>query len=204
MLLAGEDTTANTLAWAMHLLHRHPAALRRATDEVLALDCPLDALTPEALNRLDYVEGCLHETMRLKPVAPFMVLEANEDMQLAGVRVPRNSVLWCVLRHSVDQQYFDQPDDFMPERWLDDRAAGPGKRISMPFGSGPRICPGRYLALTEMKMVLAMLLSTFELEAVDAPGGGLAEERMSFTMVPVGLTMRLRTRGSDLGGQGRP
>lgn len=195
MLLAGEDTTANTLAWAMHLLHRHPAALRRATDEVRALARPVDALTQEDLSRLAFVEACLHETMRLKPVAPFMVLQAIEDVQVAGLRLPRDTLLWCVMRHhSVDGEYFPQPDAFLPERWLDERTAGPGKRISMPFGAGPRICPGRYLALTEMKMVIAMLLSTFDIEAVDAPGGGLAEERMAFTMVPMGLRMRLRER----------
>jgi cytochrome P450 len=64
----------------------------------------------------------------------------------------------------------------------------------MPFGAGPRMCPGRYLALTEMKMLLAMLLSRFEIESVSAPGGAEAAERMSFTMVPVGLGMRLRVR----------
>ncbi len=160
-----------------------------------ALAPTVDALTQEDLSRLDFVEACLHETMRLKPVAPFMVLQANEDVQVAGLRLPRDTLLWCVMRHhSVDGEYFPQPDAFLPERWLDERAAGPGKRISMPFGAGPRICPGRHLALTEMKMVLAMLLSTFEIEAVDTPGGGPAEERMSFTMVPVGLRMRLRER----------
>jgi cytochrome P450 len=55
------------------------------------------------------------------------------------------------------------------------------------------MCPGRYLALTEMKMMLAMLLSRFEIESVSVPGGGEAQERMSFTMVPVGLSMRLRS-----------
>jgi len=195
MLLAGEDTTANTLAWSLHLLHRHPAALRRAVDEARALGRTVDDLTQEDLGRLDFVEGCLHETMRLKPVAPFMVLQANEEVRVAGVRLPRGTPLWCVMRHhSLDSAYFAQPDTFMPERWLDERAAGSGKRVSMPFGAGPRICPGRHLALTEMKMVLAMLLSTFEIDAVEAPGGGLAEERMSFTMVPVGLRMRLRER----------
>ena len=67
----------------------------------------------------------------------------------------------------------------------------------MPFGAGPRTCPGRYLALLEMKMALAMLLGSFDIESVDVPGrpGDLAEERMSFTMVPVGLTMRVVERG---------
>jgi cytochrome P450 len=64
----------------------------------------------------------------------------------------------------------------------------------MPFGSGPRTCPGRYLALLEMKLVMAMLLATFDIDEVATPDGGLAEERMAFTMQPVGLRMRLRAR----------
>ena len=62
----------------------------------------------------------------------------------------------------------------------------------MPFGSGPRMCPGRYLALLEMKMAMAMLLSRFDIEAVDTPDGQEAGERMAFTMNPVGLSLRLR------------
>ena len=74
MLLAGEDTTANTLAWLLHLLHRHPEALARARDEVRRVAAPETAtpedFTPERLAGLDYLEACIHETMRLKPVAP--------------------------------------------------------------------------------------------------------------------------------------
>jgi cytochrome P450 len=64
----------------------------------------------------------------------------------------------------------------------------------MPFGAGPRICPGRYLALLEMKMAAAMLLGRFEILGVDAPGGTDPAENLSFTLEPVGLTMRLRVR----------
>ena len=62
----------------------------------------------------------------------------------------------------------------------------------MPFGAGPRLCPGRYLALLEMKMVMAMLLGRFEIESVTAPDGGEAQEHLAFTMSPVGLKLRLR------------
>jgi cytochrome P450 len=68
------------------------------------------------------------------------------------------------------------------------------KRVSMPFGAGPRICPGRYLALAEIKMVAAMLLSGFEIEEVSAPGEGGPQERLTLTMAPVGLRMKLRPR----------
>jgi cytochrome P450 len=71
----------------------------------------------------------------------------------------------------------------------------------MPFGAGPRLCPGRYLALVEMKIVLAMLLENFEIESVLAPGGADAVERLSFTMAPVGLKMRLRRRDAPATGR---
>jgi cytochrome P450 len=61
----------------------------------------------------------------------------------------------------------------------------------MPFGAGPRICPGRYLALAEMKMVLAMLLASFRIESVDTPDGQPVQERLALTMSPVGLRMAL-------------
>ena len=64
----------------------------------------------------------------------------------------------------------------------------------MPFGAGPRLCPGRYLAILEMKMVMAMLLSQFEIEGVTTPDGGEAREHLAFTMSPVGLRLRLRSR----------
>ena len=194
MLLAGEDTTANTLAWLLHLLHRNPAAMARARDEAMRVAGKAEPLTPEDLAQLDYIEACLHETMRLKPVAPFMVFESLRDTQLGDVQVPAGTLLWCAMRHdSVSAQHFPEPGSFDPERWIGE-TAGHGKRVASPFGGGPRMCPGRYLALIEMKMLLAMLLARFDIQSVTAPGGVEAEERMSFTMVPVGLSMRLRVR----------
>jgi cytochrome P450 len=203
MLLAGEDTTANTLAWMVYLLQRHPDALKRAQDEVRALGLDSREFTPEHIAALDYLEACTHETMRLKPVGPFQVVEALRDTVVAGIRVPAGTGVWCVMRgDSMTERHFPDPQAFRPERWLAhglaDATPGPAassaKRVSMPFGAGPRICPGRYLALLEIKMAMAMLLTHFEIDAVTTPGGGEAVEHLSFTMMPVGLRMRLRER----------
>ncbi|HKX40002.1 MAG TPA: cytochrome P450 [Burkholderiaceae bacterium] len=197
MLLAGEDTTANTLAWMIHLLHRNPDALRRACDEVRALPADAAAFTSEQIGSLAWLEACAHETMRLKPVAPFQVVEALRDTEVAGIRIPTGTAVWCVMRaDSVDERHFPDPQAFRPERWLSDSgdAASSAKRVSMPFGAGPRVCPGRYLALLEIKMAMAMLLSRFDIADVEVPGGRDAEEHMAFTMMPVGLRMRLRER----------
>jgi len=197
MLLAGEDTTANTLAWMIYLLHRHPDALARARAEVLSVAGSIEQFDPQRMAGLDYLEACAHETMRLKPVAPFQAVEALRDTTIGDVHVPRGTVVWCVMRaDSVSDSHFPDAAAFKPERWLGDGAAASplssAKRVSMPFGAGPRVCPGRYLALLEIKMAMAMLLAHFEIDAVGTPDGAEPAEHMSFTMSPLGLSMRLR------------
>lgn len=202
MLLAGEDTTANTLAWMIHLLWQNPAALARARDEVRQVCGDAVAPTLEQLTRLDYVEACAHETMRLKPVAPLLPLQALRDVRLSDVLVPAGRMVVSLMRHdSVSDQHLPRAAAFEPERWLapaGDAApalqAGSAKRISMPFGAGPRICPGRYLALLEMKMAMATLLGRFEITDVATRDGRPPRENLAFTMAPVGLLMRLRVR----------
>jgi len=213
MLLAGEDTTANTIAWMIHLLWRHPQALARAIAEVRRVVSDPACPAWDEVGQLDFIEACAHETMRLKPVAPLLVMQALADTTLGDVQVPRGMVVTGVMRRdSVSDAHVPRAAEFEPERWLAaaDGAGAPStstsaatsapsatsatsaRRISMPFGAGPRICPGRYLALLEMKMAMAVLLGRFTIVGVDTPGGGLADERLAFAMSPVGLSMRLQ------------
>ena len=201
MLLAGEDTTANTLAWMVWLLHRHPACLDRAREEVDRVLGPGGAAgewAPEHFAALPYLEACANETMRLKPVAPSLVLQALRDTVVAGVRVPARTLVWGSLRSdSMKDEFFARAAEFRPERWLEagaERSAVSANRVAMPFGAGPRVCPGRQLAMTEMKMALAVLLGRFEIESVASASGNEPAERLSFTMAPEPLTMRLRQR----------
>jgi cytochrome P450 len=200
MLLAGEDTTANTLAWMIWLLSTNPQALARARDEARAVVGA--AGLPERyeqLAALPFVEACANETMRLKPVAPIIVAQAVRDSVVAGIEVPRGQLVMCLMRPAaVDERHFPGAGRFDPARWLNDpaglRAAASAKRVAMPFGAGPRLCPGRYLAVMEMKMVIAMLLGSFDIESVAAPGGGEPREHLAITMSPVGLKLRLKPR----------
>ena len=199
MLLAGEDTTANTLAWMIDLLWRHPETLARATDEVRRVTGDARELTLEHMAQLDYVEACAHEAMRLKPVAPILVLQAERDATIGDVQIAKGTVLINLLRRdSVSEEHVPGAAQFEPARWLADggpaQQASSAKRLSMPFGAGPRICPGRYLALLEMKLAMAALLGRFDIASVDTPDGREARELLSFTMMPVGLRMKLRER----------
>ncbi len=199
MLLAGEDTTANTLAWMIHLLWKNPDTLALATAEVRRVCGDAQTLTMEQMAQLDYVEACAHETMRLKPVAPQLGFQTLRDTPIGDVLVARGTVVITLMRpDAISDDHVPQAARFKPERWLGDAdpslVATSAKRVSMPFGAGPRICPGRYLALLEMKMAMATLLGRFDIEQVDTAHGQDPVEHMAFTMTPVGLRMRLRAR----------
>jgi cytochrome P450/nitrite reductase/ring-hydroxylating ferredoxin subunit len=198
MLLAGEDTTAVTLSWAVHQLLESPrsvATLRDELDRVLATSpVPGDV---DAQGALAFAGAVASETMRLRPVAPLFFLENNEEVVLKSVRIPKGTGLVLLSRPPVmsDQAFYD-PSSFRPERWLGREQHG-GERAhdpsaSIPFGSGPRICPGRSLALVEMRVVLAALYKNFDVERVGSADA--VEERVSFVMLPIRLRVRLRRR----------
>jgi cytochrome P450 len=201
MLLAGEDTTANTLAWAIWLLARHPECFARARGEVDAQVGDPAAWTIERFAALDYVEACANETLRLRPVVPFLMLQALRETNVAGIRIPADTLIWGALRaDSLREQHFDEPERFKPERWLAETSpsASSANRVAMPFGAGPRVCPGRHLAMLEIKMALAVLLARFEIESVVPVRTGASSdeprEELAFTMSPEPLTLRLRRR----------
>jgi cytochrome P450 len=133
MLLAGEDTTANTIAWMIEALWRNPQALERATAEVRSVVS--DPLNPtlEEIDALDYVEACTHETMRLKPVAPQLPLEALRDTVVGDVAVPKGTVVISLLRRD------SVSDTFVPKAV---RARWP----MPPSGSRCLSVPGRAFA----------------------------------------------------------
>ena len=199
LLLAGEDTTANTLAWMLWLLYQHPEACAAAREEALRVLGPEKVVTSiEQLTQLDMIEACANEAMRLKPVAPINISQAAEDTVLDGVHVPKRTLVVCVMRPAgLSEKYFTAPGAFDPQRWLGgsgEHSLSSSKRVVMPFGAGPRICPGRYLALAEIKMVAAMLLANFDLQFVGTTDGSPPQERLALTMAPVGLQMELRAR----------
>jgi cytochrome P450 len=202
MLLAGEDTTANSLAWMLYLMWQRPATLARALAEVQRVVGD-SSPSMEQLAQLDYVEACAYEAMRLKPVAPLLPLQTRHDMVIGDVRVPQGINVSSVMRlDSVSDTHVPDAAAFLPERWLaggDTPAAVAAsvKRVAMPFGAGPRMCPGRYPALLEIKLAIATVLRDFEIIDIGTADGRPAQERLQFTMAPEGLLMRLRAKGGS-------
>jgi cytochrome P450 len=198
MVFAGEDTTSNTIAWLLHLLAGHPAAAALAGDEAVRLLGPAQVARDfRLLDSFAYTDAATREAMRLKPVAPFMAAEPNVDTVVDGVALPAGTIMFLMLRHAAERSNeFDHPEQFDPGRWLTpgagvESASDPGRKL-FPFGGGPRFCPGRYLAMVEIKMVMAMILRNFTLE--EKPGAPPVEERFTFTMTPSALPLLLKPK----------
>mgnify|MGYP003631551532 CR=1 FL=1 len=196
MLLAGEDTTANTLAWAVHELLDRPESVTRFREE---LDETLGthAVPPdrETAQGLAFATAIANETMRLRPVAPLLLADANKDVVLDNIRItPKTAIVLLIRTAALDDAVMPNGKSFIPERWLDPSTAEAAqqKLVHLPFGSGPRICPGRSLALLELNLVLSVLYKNFEVERVGKSAD--VEEVFSFTMVPTNLRVKLRRR----------
>jgi len=191
-LLGGEDTTANTVAWTIHELCDNPvalAALRAELNEIMKdADVPPDV---ECANRLAFAAAIANETMRLRPVSPMIHLEANRDVVVGDVQVPKNAAVLVLVRPPVlDEINFGDPHAFRPERWLGHAGACAHEpSVHMPFGAGPRICPGRTLALLEMQVMLATLFKRFDFIRVG--DGSKVTERFGFTIRPSELRVRV-------------
>jgi cytochrome P450 len=194
MLVAGEDTTAFTLAWAIHQLCDSPrwaAELRNEADAVIgSMDVAADV---DVVNRLIRANAVATETMRLRPVVPVIALEANADTALGDIFIRRGTLVFVLLRPpALNDENFADPLAFRPERWLDQSGGPHNVSAYIPFGSGPRMCPGRSLASIQMKALLSMLYKNFAVERV-GPSSDVTE-RFGFTVSPAGLKVRLYSR----------
>jgi cytochrome P450 len=196
LLLAGEDTTAHTLAWLLFLITEHPEIqhkMQMEADAVLGAETiPADL---SVIEQLIYIEAVAHETLRLKSVAPLLFMEPIRDVELAGIFIPKGTFLMLVSRYgALQEKNFSHAHEFMPERWLETQTSNitHNRNASIPFGSGPRFCPGRNLALLEIKMAMAMLCKNFSITRVETEQP--IQEIFSFTMKPDRLMIKLALR----------
>lgn len=196
ILLAGEDTTSNSSAWMLDALARDRAVAARLREEVDGvLGEARVAAELEQLERMPYLQGAIHEALRLRSAAPVMFFETLERQRLGELELPAHTLLVALPRfEAVSEGRFAEPERFDPSRWIDEARqadAAHEPKAMLSFGYGPRICPGRALALLELGLVGSMVARNFELEPsrLDAP-----DERFGFTMSPDQVRLRLRPR----------
>ena len=191
-IAAGHETTANGLAWTLHLLSRHPEIEARLVAEVrrVAGDGPV---APEQVERLTYTRAVFDEAMRLYPPAPLIARRAVRPFALGPARIETDTVLvvpiYALHRHRA---LWDAPERFDPDRFSPERARARHRYAFMPFGAGPRVCIGAGFATLEAAAILAVLLRRFRLEAV---GDGEPRAAMRVTLRPARpIHLRLRRR----------
>ncbi|KAL2334246.1 hypothetical protein Fmac_015459 [Flemingia macrophylla] len=160
MLLAGTDTSAVTLEWAMSNLLNNPEMLKKAKNELdtyIQPDCLVDEID---IPKLPYLQSIVYETLRLHPAAPMLIPHLSSECCTVGeFSVPQNTILlvnaWAIHR---DPKLWSDPTDFKPERFEKESEAN--KLLS--FGLGRRACPGANLAQRTVSLTLALLIQCFE------------------------------------------
>ena len=168
LLVAGHETTATALAWALERLTRHPAALERLTEEVRAGEGD------------EYVDGVIRETLRLRPVIPFVGRKLSEPQTIGAWDIPAGArVAPSIHLMHRREDIYPEAAAFRPERWLGER---PNPYTFLPFGGGVRRCLGASFAETEMRAVLGAIVRSVRL----APARPESEKvgRRVITLVP--------------------
>jgi cytochrome P450 len=163
ILLAGHETTANTLIWTWYLLSQHPEVESRLQSE-LATVLGGNAPTVEQLPELAYTSMVLQEVLRLYPPAWILSRKAIADDELGGYHIPQGSMViispYATHRHP---DFWEQPEVFDPERFTPERVAARPHFAHFPFGGGPRLCIGSNFAVMEAQLILATVAQRFRL-----------------------------------------
>jgi cytochrome P450 len=180
-LMAGHETTALALTWALYLLALDPAVQARARDAAQAAlgDGPADAA---ALERLGYVRQVIEEAVRLYPPAALLTRNAREADEVAGRPVGQGATvilpIYALHRHRL---LWDDPDAFDPDRFAPEAVRARHRFAYLPFAAGPKVCIGLGFAMMEAQIILATLVARFRFAL---PQGFAPDPRMRFTLRP--------------------
>ncbi|MDZ8134423.1 MAG: cytochrome P450 [Nostoc sp. DedQUE04] len=182
LLIAGHETTASSLAWALYWIHHQPEVREKLVQELDSLGEKKD---PNAIFRLPYLNAVCSETMRLYPVAMLGLNRlVKSPLEIAGYKFDSGTILVpCIYLSHHREDLYPNSKQFRPDRFLE-RQFTPAEFL--PFGGGNRRCIGMAFALFEMKLVLATILSDWQMKLADtkpvlpvrksfllAPGGGV-------------------------------
>ncbi|KAM9486811.1 cytochrome P450 [Clarias gariepinus] len=165
LLLAGVDTTSNTISWALYNLARDPESQQRLYEEVISV-CPGDTVTSsEDISRMPWLKAVVRETLRLYPVVPGNArITAENEIVVGGHHFPKNTLFHlCHYAVSYDENIFPDPQKFSPQRWLrEEKQLNQHPFGSVPFGFGIRACLGRRIAELELYLILSQLIKRYE------------------------------------------
>ncbi len=180
LLFAGHETTATAISWALYWIHKYPEIRDKLLQE---LDTLGDSPEPMSIFKLPYLTAVCNETLRIYPVAPLTVpREVKEPVELMGYQLePGTRVYGCIYLTHHREDLYPQPKEFRPERFLERQYTN---YEFFPFGGGARRCIGEALAMFEMKLILATILSNYQLALADSRP--VRPQRRGVTLAPAG------------------
>ena len=194
MMMAGHETTANALTWTWLTLSQRPDVVERIRAEVAREGGRLDDL--DAIGRLRFTRAVVEEVMRLNPPVWTISRTAICDDQFDGVAIRAGTtVTMCAYALHRNPRFWPDPDDFVPQRFLEEQATHM-RYAYFPFGGGPRICLGMRFALTEAVLAVARVLESFSLELL--PGQSAEPEPMITLRPRHRVMMMVRRRSAPL------
>jgi cytochrome P450 len=194
IFLAGHETTANVLSWALYLLARHPAEYQRLRAEATAVLGGRVA-TASDLPRLGFALQVFKETLRLYPPAYLTSRLSTRDVEIGGQTIPRGvDTLANIYGMQRSAEHFPEPDKFVPDRFETAAEKKIPKGAYLPFGAGARICIGNSFALMEGQLILATLAQRVELTLESST---VIEPEPLVTLRPKGGVPMRVTRGSQ-------
>ncbi|KAM3687147.1 hypothetical protein ACB098_10G056200 [Castanea mollissima] len=170
LFVAGTDTTSSTVQWAMAELLHNPETLSKAREELEQTIGKGNPIEESDIPKLPYLQAIVKETFRLHPTVPLLLPhKAEADVEISGFTVPKGAQVlvnaWAIGR---DPSIWDNPDSFMPERFLGSETDFRGRSFELiPFGSGRRICPGLPLAIRMVHLMLGSLVHSFDWKLED-------------------------------------
>ncbi|KAH7679263.1 Premnaspirodiene oxygenase protein [Dioscorea alata] len=170
MFAAGTDTTYITSEWAMGELARNPNVIEKLQHEINGIAGGKPMVYENDLREMHYLKAVIKEVLRLHPPAPLLLpRESIDDCQIGGYEIPKETRViinsWAIAR---DPKIWDMPNEFVPERFLDNSIDFKGQDFELiPFGSGRRICPGMGFAVNNIELLLANLIHKFEWKLPD-------------------------------------
>ena len=178
LLLVGHETTATAMSWALYWIHRLPEVKAKLMHEIESVSDPQDWMS---IFKLPYLTAVCNETLRIHPVAMVTFPRvAEEPVELLGYKLePKTIVLGCIYLLQHREDLYPDADKFRPERFLERQFSS---YEFMPFGAGVRRCIGEALAQFEMKIVLATIISRYNLELCDRKA--VKPQRRGVTLAP--------------------
>ncbi len=165
-VLAGHETSASALAWALWLLGRYPDWQEKVAKEARAVIEP-ETIYFSTVSKLRFARATFNETMRLYPPVPMLLREAAREECFRGRRVPKGAQVvvsqWHLHRH---ERLWQNPHGFDPGRWATEEGRASARDAFFPFSAGLRVCPGSAFAMTEGVLALAMIIRHYRVDCV--------------------------------------